>query len=85
MKKSVFILLLACSVHGFSQTSDEQKVEALLKQMTIDEKIGQMTQVNISVVLKGGYGNTDASLDMAKLNEAVTKYKVGSILNALHG
>jgi beta-glucosidase len=88
MKKIIFILLLACNVKIFAQsikTSDEQKVEALLKQMTLDEKVGQMTQVNISVVLKGGYGNQDASMDMDKLHEAVTKYKVGSILNALHG
>ena len=87
MKKLSFILLLAYSVQVWAQsikTPDEQKVEALLKQMTLDEKMGQMTQVNISVVLKGGYGNQDASMDMQKLNEAVTKYKVGSILNALH-
>ena len=87
MKKLSFILLLAYSVQVWAQsikTPDEQKVEALLKQMTLDEKVGQMTQVNISVVLKGGYGNQDASMDMQKLNEAVTKYKVGSILNALH-
>ena len=88
MKKFCFILLLACSIQGEAQsikTSDEQRVEALLKQMTLDEKVGQMTQVNISVVLKGGYGNQDASMDLEKLTEAVTKYKVGSILNALHG
>src|SRR5687768_4173257 len=86
MKKFCFILLLACGMHAGAQnikTSDEQKVETLLKQMTLDEKVGQMTQVNISVVLKGGYGNQDASMDMEKLSEAVTKYKVGSILNAL--
>jgi beta-glucosidase len=88
MKKLSFILLLVCSIQGQAQsikTADEQKVETLLKQMTLDEKIGQMTQVNISVVLKDGYGNQDASMDMEKLHEAVTKYKVGSILNALHG
>jgi beta-glucosidase len=87
MRKLSFILLLACSIQVQAQnikTLDEQKVEALLKQMTLDEKVGQMTQVNISVVLKGGYGNQDASMDTEKLSEAVTKYKVGSILNALH-
>lgn len=87
MKKLNFILLLACSISVMAQnakTSDEQKVEALLKQMTLDEKLGQMTQVNISMILKGGYGNQDGSIDPAQLKEAITKYKVGSILNALH-
>ena len=50
MKKFCFILLLAYGMQGEAQsikTSDEQRVEALLKQMTLDEKVGQMTQVNI--------------------------------------
>ena len=45
MKKFYFILLLACSAQCVAQsikTTDEQKVEALLKQMTLDEKVGHM-------------------------------------------
>ena len=58
-----------------------QKVEAMLKQMTLDEKIGQMTQVTMGVVAKGGGGNEDGALDPAALKKAVIDYKVGSILN----
>jgi beta-glucosidase len=59
----------------------KQKVEALLKQMTLDEKIGQMTQVALAVVAKGGGGNEDGALDPDALKKAVLDYKVGSILN----
>lgn len=59
----------------------KQKVDALLKQMTLDEKIGQMTQVTLGVVAKGGGGNEDGALDPEALKKAVLDYKVGSILN----
>ena len=58
-----------------------QKVDALIKQMTLDEKVGQMTQVTLAVVAKNGWGNQDGSLDTAALRKAIVDYKVGSILN----
>src|SRR3954466_15119603 len=56
-----------------------QKIEALLKRMTLEEKIGQMTQLAIGMIASG----TDQNLrvDPAKLEKAVVKYGVGSILN----
>jgi beta-glucosidase len=82
-------LLLAASAiffiqSGFTQISNpkyKQKVEALLQQMTLDEKIGQMTQVTLGVVAKGGGGNEDGALDPEALKKAILDYKVGSILN----
>ena len=45
MKKVSFIGLLFFSILGFSQQKTiDQKVEALLKQMTLEEKIGQLNQ-----------------------------------------
>jgi len=45
MKKVSFIGLLFVSLLGFSQQKTiDQKVEALLKQMTLEEKIGQLNQ-----------------------------------------
>lgn len=68
------------------ETSDKSsgKVEKLLSEMTVEEKVGQMTQVNLNMILKDGYGNKDGSIDPEKLKEAVNKYKVGSILNAIN-
>jgi len=56
-----------------------QDVENLLKQMTLEEKIGQMTQLEIGMITTGT-GN-DIKVDPAKLEKAVVKYAVGSILN----
>lgn len=61
----------------------DKKVAELLSKMTVEEKVGQMTQVNLNTVLVNGYGNTDGSVDPTALATAVNKYKVGSILNAI--
>lgn len=57
-------------------------VEDLLSQMTLEEKVGQMTQVTLEVVsVPGRQEDEELVLDMDKLREAILKYKVGSILN----
>ena len=56
-----------------------QKIEALLKRMTIEEKVGQMTQLAIGMIASGSDQNI--KVDPAKLEKAVVKYGVGSILN----
>jgi beta-glucosidase len=58
----------------------ESRVDALLKQMTAEEKVGQMTQVTIDVVSRNGEPH---QLDPSKLQTAVDRYKVGSILNVM--
>ncbi|MGN6645882.1 MAG: glycoside hydrolase family 3 N-terminal domain-containing protein [Cytophaga sp.] len=66
----------------------DAKVEALLAKMTLEEKAGQMTQVNLNKVLYtgngGGYDNNYGIIDPALLDTAVVRYKVGSILNAIN-
>jgi beta-glucosidase len=56
----------------------EAKVDALLKQMTLEEKVGQMAQVSLESLgsLKG-----DKFFFGDKMKEAVVNYKVGSVLN----
>ena len=56
----------------------EQKVEALLKQMTLEEKIGQMNQYNGFWDLTGP---APSSGDAAKKYEQLRKGYVGSMLN----
>jgi beta-glucosidase len=75
------LILTATNLHA--QTPDiKQKVDKLISEMTLDEKIGQMTQVTLGVVAKGGGANEDGTLDPEALRHAVLDYKVGSILNA---
>jgi len=67
-----------CIQFLFAQTPAEKlKVEALIKKMTLEEKVGQMTQVTLGVVCTP----QDGVLDTAALRKAVVDYKVGSILN----
>lgn len=61
--------------------SVEAQAAALVKKMTLEEKAGQMTQVTLAVIAKGGWANEDGSIDPAALKKAVVDYKVGSLLN----
>lgn len=84
------LLLLSCSGEkkGTDAKNDrdaeiDRKVKELLSKMTVEEKVGQMTQVNLSVATKGGYDSKDGAIDTALLEDAILKYKVGSILNVV--
>ena len=55
------------------------QIEALLKRMTLEEKVGQMTQLEIGQITSGGDSNIN--IDPTKLEKAIVQYNVGSILN----
>ena len=55
------------------------KIEALLRRMTIEEKVGQMTQLTIDMVTTGD--DQEVKIDEPKLRKAIVDYGVGSILN----
>ncbi|MGR9014635.1 MAG: glycoside hydrolase family 3 N-terminal domain-containing protein [Gammaproteobacteria bacterium] len=59
----------------------ENKVKSLLSQMTLEEKIGQMTQVDFTVIGVPKEQNADDQIDPVKLEDAVLRHHVGSILN----
>ena len=56
-----------------------QKIEDLLKRMTLEEKVGQMTQLAIGMIVDGQ--DQTVKTNPAKLEKAIVKYGVGSILN----
>jgi len=56
-----------------------KKIDDLLARMTLEEKVGQMTQLALAMVISGR--DQDAKIDQAKLEKAIVKYGVGSILN----
>src|SRR5690349_22393540 len=55
------------------------QIETLLMRMTLEEKVGQMTQLEIGMISSGK--GTQARIDPAKLEKAIAKYGVGSIIN----
>ena len=76
-------LMLGCSVDT-QETNKEikSKVKKLLSEMTLEEKVGQMTQVDFAVIGALEKQNADNPIDQAKLEDAVLKHHVGSLLNA---
>ncbi|UZO81491.1 glycoside hydrolase family 3 C-terminal domain-containing protein [Aquimarina sp. ERC-38] len=65
-------------------TAIDQKVEDLLSKMSLEEKVGQMTQIALDVVTKGEdqYSSSQPyELDIKLVKEAIHTYKVGSIFN----
>jgi len=61
------------------QRNYAEKIDALIKRMTLEEKVGQMTQLQIGMIAEGKDQNI--RIDPAKLEKAINRYGVGSILN----
>ena len=59
----------------------QKKVAALVKKMTLEEKVGEMTQINIDLVSKKVGAGHPHEIDPALLDDAILKHHVGSILN----
>ena len=74
-------VLSSCAMETINRkdTTIADKVSNLLSQMTLEEKVGQMTQIDFSVI--GGDPNADFPMDTAKLDDAINNHHVGSILN----
>ncbi len=75
------LLIIVSSVNAqTNETAVNSKVNALVKQMSLEEKVGQMAQVSIESL--GKIEGDNFVFDQAKLKDAVENYKIGSILNA---
>jgi beta-glucosidase len=88
-KKSIFLLSFFSSITMFSQNGYnfeiiDSKIDKLLSQMSIQDKIGQTCQITLDAILKtnsnGGVLEPN-QIDQTKLDEAIFTYKIGSVLN----
>ena len=79
---SIFLLFLKFSTTA-QISAVESKIEHLISAMTLEEKVGQMTQLTLSMVCKGAAfdDNKILEIDTAKLRNVLLKHHVGSILN----
>ena len=92
MKKTLFLaVLLVCGIVAtWAQVCKpaiprdeamEAKIEKMLSKMTLDEKIGQMLELNFDIM--GTYdANGQWQLNEQMLDTIIKNWKVGSILNA---
>jgi len=83
---AVLFTLISCKSTPTKDAIDK-KIDALLKQMTIEEKVGQMTQLDLTLYLADSinahFNNTDTFvIDTTKLISLLDKYYIGSFLNA---
>lgn len=82
MKKILSIITLSVSLTGYAQYASkpaipydaelEAKVEKTLVQMSLDEKIGQMLELNLDVL--GSMQNKNPKVDRSKLHSVLKQY-----------
>ena len=90
MKKliySFFVLFFIVSSQKSNFNEKEKFIQNLISQMTLEEKVGQMTQINVTVIAKGPNrfsSSTPMEIDLNRANKALVDYKVGSVLNTIN-
>lgn len=83
-KKVLFICALSFYSVSWSQTSNAQsvqinsKVSELISKMTLEEKVGQMTQITVTIFEKS---DKKGVFDLEKLKDGIQTHHIGSILN----
>ncbi|MDE6695515.1 MAG: glycoside hydrolase family 3 C-terminal domain-containing protein, partial [Muribaculaceae bacterium] len=86
------LILTGCGQNGGSSSADkaipsdndiEKRVKEIVGKMTLDDKIGQMCEIEIGQLTdyKATGEQGKFVLDTAKMHEAFEKYRVGSVLN----
>ncbi len=90
MRKTLFyctltaVLIFITSGCKNSKSTIDQRVDTLLSEMTLEEKVGQMAQITLDAI-----GNGDSiyesknpfDFDIKRLQKAIVDYKIGSVLN----
>ena len=78
MRRVKHMLTLGLSTIVLSLSAQhDAKVEALLKQMTLEEKVGQMAQVTVDIMKDRNTWKLSDSL----MHKGIVEYKIGSLLN----
>ena len=63
-----------------ASVSIDQRISDLMERMTIEEKVGQMTQLNITLINRTGV-QRDVNLDPEKARNLILNHHIGSFLN----
>lgn len=82
------LLLITCNGNDKKPTkldaTIERRIDSVMAHMTLEEKVGQMSQFALDIIGKGGnayFSNEPFEIDPLMLDSVIGKYKVGSILN----
>lgn len=77
----IAIFAISCTT-GKNET--DSKIDKLISEMTLEEKVGQMAQITLDVIGNGEgrhSSNEPFEIDTARIRKAIVEYHVGSILN----
>ena len=86
----IVVFIISCSQNHLTKpriSTVDNKIDSILSQMTLKEKVGQMTQINLTVIAKGPnkWGSSfPLEIDHDRAIKALVDYKVGSVLNTIN-
>jgi len=80
---SFIILALFFSSCSSYQNEESEMIDELIGQMSLEEKVGQMTNIGLTAICKGPFYNDIDSLelDTAKVRKLLLEYNIGSVQN----
>ena len=83
----VVLMLTSCKSNNDNYSDIDKKVNELLLEMTLEEKVGQMAQVNLTVIARGPSkwkSTFPLEVDPKRVKRAIVEYNIGSVLNTIN-
>ena len=82
----LLIFIVSCNVDNNLSQLDKRANE-ILSSLSLEDKVGQMTQINLTVIAKGPNkwsSSFPMEIDSKKAKKALVDFKVGSVLNTIN-
>jgi len=83
--KNLTLFIFSFFLISSSPSSDiDKRIDSIMSNMTIEQKIGQMAQINLTVIANGPdkwSSFEPLQIDKDRIEKAIHKYHIGSILN----
>lgn len=81
---ALILIFSSCSTKNASNNELEDRINAIIKEMSVEEKVGQTCQITLDALLKkdeNGLLVSPIKFDDQKLAEALNEFHIGSVLN----
>lgn len=82
---SILFLLIQLAVFSQPNKNVDNQIKKLIQKMTLEEKVGQMTQITLNVIMNKVADGNSPSIDTVKMRKALIEFHIGSILNTTGG
>ena len=82
----LILFIVSCNMKNDFSEIDE-RANQILSSLSLEDKIGQMTQINLTVIAKGPNkwsSSFPMEIDPKKARKALVDFKVGSVLNTIN-